>query len=173
MRVTNQPGAAVEARFTGTEVRWRASRYDDAGQARVSIDGKEVEVVDLYSPGRDIPVVWERKGLSPGDHTIRIEALGRKQEASKGIWINVVAIEPGWQPSEIGAAAFDSAKVLPDKEGFALLQIRNRKGEEVRLRDFGSAGAGRTPYMTWLPIRGVKAAPFSRTNPSRTSRRKS
>lgn len=43
-------------------------------------------------------------------------------------------------------------------------------GEPVRLCDFASAGATGNPYRTWLNVRGVEPAEFSRTNPWRSTR---
>jgi hypothetical protein len=40
----------------------------------------------------------------------------------------------------------------------------------VRLCDFASAGAGGTPYRSWLPVRGVEPTPFSPGNPLRSMR---
>ncbi len=52
-----------------------------------------------------------------------------------------------------------------------LLQCRGADGRTVRLSDFGSAGEAGTPFLSWLPVRGVpEATPFSQTNPLRTGR---
>jgi DUF1680 family protein len=40
----------------------------------------------------------------------------------------------------------------------------------VRLCDFASAGAGGSPYRSWLEVKGVSSTEFSRTNPLRSSR---
>ncbi len=172
LRVTKTPGAAVEYRFEGDVVRWRAQRFDDAGQAEVSLDGKPVEVVDLYGPERGRPTVWEREGLGPGPHVLRIVATGKKQEASKGVWINVAALEPAPAPPRFAASAFRRGVFRPERDAVGTWEVADLAGRKVRLRDFGSAGRNRTPYLTWFPIDGAPVVPFSRENPSRTGRSK-
>ena len=49
-------------------------------------------------------------------------------------------------------------------------EVSDLKGHAIRLRDFGSAGRDRAPYVTWLPAKNAKVVPFSRENPQRTSR---
>ena len=51
-----------------------------------------------------------------------------------------------------------------------LLELPTTDGRVLRLCDFASAGDGGTPYLTWLPVKGVAATPFSRTNPLRSGR---
>jgi hypothetical protein len=62
-------------------------------------------------------------------------------------------------PVKISSSGDDFYVELPDKAG-----------EAVRLRDFGRAGRDRKPYITWLDVEGTKTVPFSRENPSRTGR---
>ena len=51
-----------------------------------------------------------------------------------------------------------------------LVEFTALDGRTVRLCDFASAGAGGSPYRSWLEVKGVKDTGFSRTNPLRTSR---
>jgi len=51
-----------------------------------------------------------------------------------------------------------------------LLACRDAKGKGLRLCDFGSAGEGGTPYVSWLKITNPPRAAFSRTNPLRSAR---
>lgn len=88
-RFTNIPDATAEATFEGTGVRWLGNKYDDAGKAEVSIDGKVVAVVDQYGPGRDLPFVWDQKGLPAGKHTIRVRVTTERNAESKDHYINV------------------------------------------------------------------------------------
>ncbi len=170
LHTTKKPGATVEFRFEGDVVRWTARRYDDAGQVEVSIDGRQVDVVDLYGPVRDAPFAWERKGLGRGPHTIRLIATGKKQTASKDVWVNVAAMEPTRRPPTFDVSTFDKATFVPDAAAVGFLNVTDVAGASIRLRDYGSAGADRMPYVTWLPVRGVSPTPFTRENPSRTSR---
>ena len=93
MHATRQPGSSAEYAFEGTGIRWIARRYDDAGKAEVIIDGKVVDTVDLYDPGRDVPWKWEKAGLAPGKHVIGIRLLDDKNPASKDHYINIIGLE--------------------------------------------------------------------------------
>jgi DUF1680 family protein len=90
---TNSVGATVEGKFQGTGVRWLGSRFDDAGIAEVSIDGKVVATVDQYGPGRGLPFEWSQKNLKPGSHLIRLRLLNAKPPQSKDRFINVAGFE--------------------------------------------------------------------------------
>jgi len=90
---TNSVGATVEYKFEGTGVRWLGFRYDDAGKAEVSIDGKVIATVDQYGPGRDLNFEWSHKGLARGPHTIRLRLLAQKRPESKDRFINVAGFE--------------------------------------------------------------------------------
>ncbi len=46
---------------------------------------------------------------------------------------------------------------------------RDAAGNVMRLRDFGTAGADRRPYVTWLRARNAAVGAFSRENPLRTT----
>jgi len=43
-------------------------------------------------------------------------------------------------------------------------------GQTVRLQDFATAGEGGAPYVSWLRIKNVSPAPFTRANPLRSAR---
>ena len=51
-----------------------------------------------------------------------------------------------------------------------LVQYEAKDGQKVHLCDFASAGATRTPYKSWLEIKGAEKVPFSRFNPLRSGR---
>ncbi len=95
---SSEPGAWAERRFQGTAVRWLGHRGDDAGQAEVMLDGQAMGVVDQYSQPPDSHVSWERTGLSPGEHTIRITVRPEKHPASKGNIINIEGLELPTRP---------------------------------------------------------------------------
>jgi DUF1680 family protein len=90
---TNVVGATAEATFEGTGIRWLGYKFDDAGQAEVTMDDKPVAVVDQYGPGRDLPFDWSHAGLSPGKHTIRLKLLESKNPKSKDRFINVAGFD--------------------------------------------------------------------------------
>ncbi len=59
----------------------------------MSIDGKVEEKVDMYIPARGLAFTWERCGLQPGKHTIRIKLLDEKNPAAKDRFINIASFE--------------------------------------------------------------------------------
>jgi hypothetical protein len=73
-------------------LRLRACHARDYGIYRVSLDGKEIGRVDFYSPelrfGHD-KLGWQE--LSPGDHTLRFECVG-KSVASSGHLLGIDAL---------------------------------------------------------------------------------
>jgi hypothetical protein len=92
-RFSNEIGATAECAFEGTGVRWLGHRFDDAGRAEITIDGKSVGVVDQFGPGRDLPFDWTHHRLSPGRHTIRLRLRPDKPEQSKDRYLNVIGFE--------------------------------------------------------------------------------
>ena len=92
-RYSNEVGATAEGVFEGTGVRWLGKRFNDAGSAEVTIDGRPVAVVDQYGPGRDLPFDWTLRGLAPGRHTIRLRILPEKPGPSTDRFINVAGFE--------------------------------------------------------------------------------
>jgi len=89
---SNAQATAVYS-FEGTGIRWLGCKYDDGGMVEAKLDDQVVEVVDQYGPGRDLPFCWERRGLAPGKHSIKLTVLGRKAPESKGVIVNLAAFE--------------------------------------------------------------------------------
>jgi hypothetical protein len=91
---TNQPGETARLSFRGTGIRYVYTKAYNRGKARVSVDGRECAVVDLY----DRRIVWqsftECGGLPPGDHTLEIRVLGSRNPASKDTVVDIDALIP-------------------------------------------------------------------------------
>ena len=49
-----------------------------------------------------------------------------------------------------------------------LIDCSDASGGKLRLCDFGSAGEGGSPYLSWLPMRNTHKTRFSRANPRRS-----
>ncbi|HWC10952.1 MAG TPA: S8 family serine peptidase [Acidimicrobiales bacterium] len=82
-RYTDSAGGSAELRFSGTAVQWVARRQPNAGISDVLVDGVKVASVDLYNPSTQYKqVVFERTGLPPGEHTIRVVRTGTKNAAA-------------------------------------------------------------------------------------------
>ncbi len=177
---SRETGAAFEYDFDGDGIRWFGALFEDAGKARVLVDGKQVAVVDQYGPVRGMPFAWEHKGLGPGKHTLRIEVSGEKTPVSQNTWSNVAGFGPpsaerpgfssGLAPLDVktldarpmdGAANTAGALVMVD--------VTDAAGQTVRLRDFGTAGRHGVSYASWLPARNARPTPFSTENPLRSS----
>jgi len=92
-RYCNAVGATAQGQFEGTGVRWLGRRFDDAGQAEVSIDDHVVAVVNQYGPGRNLLFDWAYHGLAPGRHSIRLRLLPDKPAGSRDRYLNVIGFE--------------------------------------------------------------------------------
>jgi hypothetical protein len=93
-KVTATAGAKVTLSFRGTSIRWIGYRGPDAGIARVQVDGGAVTEVDTYSPTFKVQeVVFTATGLADANHTLTIEATGRKNDASTAAQIVVDAFD--------------------------------------------------------------------------------
>jgi len=76
---TNTAGARATFTFTGTSVTWIGYRGMRAGMARVYIDGNFITTVDLFGRrDENMARVYTAGGLSPGSHTLVIEATGEQ-----------------------------------------------------------------------------------------------
>lgn len=74
---TRLPGAFATYSFVGTDFAWISTRSPVRGSARVSVDGKYLTTVNLYSPDTQVrQIVFSRSWSSLARHTIRIEAVG-------------------------------------------------------------------------------------------------
>lgn len=97
MRYSNEPGSTFEGTFEGTTVIWEGARLQDAGMAKISIDGKEIANVDQYAYSgvkqrlnqSEVPFRWSISDLTGGKHTIKVTILPHKNAESDGTKINV------------------------------------------------------------------------------------
>jgi hypothetical protein len=92
--VTATKDATATYKFRGTSVSWIGYSGPDAGIALVSVDGSAPTEVDTYS--RDFKVqqvVFTASGLTDADHTLTIQATGRKRPASTAAQIFVDAFD--------------------------------------------------------------------------------
>lgn len=90
---SNSPGASVHLRFVGTGVTWIYTKAFNRGRAAVVIDGRQVRIVDQYSP----EVVWQSRlrfdGLPHGEHYLEVRVLGEAAKESKDSHIDVDGFE--------------------------------------------------------------------------------
>jgi hypothetical protein len=87
-------GARATFSFKGTSVTWIGFRGQDAGIARVYLDGAFVADVDTYASPKQVAVaLFTASGLSSGSHTLAIEVTGQKNAASTNAFIRVDAFD--------------------------------------------------------------------------------
>ena len=88
-------GASATFTFTGTSVRWLASRGRAKGIALVKVDGGDPREVDLFARPNDeirTPAITI-DGLTPGQHTLTIEVTGRQNQFAEGNAVDVDAFD--------------------------------------------------------------------------------
>ena len=98
MALSRQRGDAAQFEFAGTEIRWIGKRGGNCGRADVYIDGRlEARNVDLYGPDPQKPqqVLFSKKGLSSGTHTIKIVVNGGKNAKSSDVYVGIDAFQYG------------------------------------------------------------------------------
>ncbi|MHC4165461.1 MAG: beta-L-arabinofuranosidase domain-containing protein [Planctomycetota bacterium] len=97
-RCAHESGCYFEGKFKGSIIVWEGLRGQDAGIAKVSIDGKDVAEVDQYGytdvyvprlDQREVPFRWSITNIGGGEHIIKVTILSHKNRASSGTRINV------------------------------------------------------------------------------------
>jgi hypothetical protein len=99
-RYSSAPGAAVAYRFRGTDVALVATTSPVRGRARVFIDGKQVAIIDEYSPRTLYRQRVFTAHLPLREHTLTVRVLGTHNAKSKGDRVDIDAFQalvPGGQ----------------------------------------------------------------------------
>jgi hypothetical protein len=86
--------SSVTVKFTGSRLVWLAKKSPPYGFAKVTLDGGDPVMVDLYSAS----VLWQQKAwdtgvLPEGSHTVVIEWTGTPSRAGGGVDMNVDAFQ--------------------------------------------------------------------------------
>jgi hypothetical protein len=90
--ISSTPGARATLPFIGTSVSWLGYRGPDAGIANVYLDGSFAGEVDLYDPDEHVQaVLFTSPPLADANHTLTIEATGRRNAASRDARVAVDA----------------------------------------------------------------------------------
>jgi hypothetical protein len=91
---TQTAGANMVLPFRGVGISWIGYRGPDAGIASVQVDGAAPSEIDLYAPTATYqPVVYTASGLADANHTLTIQATGRKNVASSAARVVVDAFD--------------------------------------------------------------------------------
>jgi len=174
LRFSKDAGDTLRYTFEGDGIRWVGKKFDDAGKAIVTIDGKEVALVDQYGPYREESFSWEYRGLGDGTHEITIEVSAQKNENSKGTFINMVELIP--TDAEIiphlDAATLSILKYFTSEDSLVTLEVKDINNKTVVLKDFDSSGEQGQFYITWLIVDHIEKAEFTQQNPLRSCRYK-
>lgn len=147
-------GAYAQFTFTGTSIRWIATRAYNRGITDVYIDNVFITKVDMYGPGEVCQTtMFEADALAFGSHTIKLVNTGTKNPSSSNYVIDVDAFEygsvnllsnPGFETDfaywmDWGNTAIDTSNVHS-----GLKAVRN-----------GTAGAGREQNIFSGVVPGV------------------
>jgi hypothetical protein len=79
----------VTFKFKATGIKWVSRKGPDQGQARVTIDGVDKGIFDLYNPTTQMKAVVSFTGLPNVLHTLVITSLGTKNASSSGTQVVV------------------------------------------------------------------------------------
>ncbi|WP_030938218.1 beta-galactosidase [Streptomyces sp. NRRL S-646] len=112
---SNKAGDSLTVPFDGTAIRWIGSKTNNHGNADVYLDGTKVATVD-DSGGENQAVIFQKTGLTPGAHTLKIVVDGNH---SSGSTDNYVAIDAIDVPTGT-AAAEPTYPVVPQQPGTAI-----------------------------------------------------
>jgi hypothetical protein len=106
-------GTELQARFTGSGIRWIGPRQSGYGKADVYIDGVLVGSTDQYAATGDSSIgamIYESPMLTDGPHTLKIKLTGQKNPASSGYVVvvdrfEVLGANPGSQYTRVDERA--------------------------------------------------------------------
>jgi len=90
----NSSGASVSVTFEGTYLAWIAKKAPVYGKAEVTLDGRSLGTIDLYSASIGWQEkVWGSGTLKSGLHTVTIAWTGTKNTAATDTNISVDAFD--------------------------------------------------------------------------------
>ncbi len=90
----NSSGASVTVTFEGTYLAWIAKKSPVYGKAEVTLDGRSLGTIDLYSASTEWQQkVWGTGTLESGRHTVTITWTGTKNPAATDTNISVDAFD--------------------------------------------------------------------------------
>ncbi|MFF7187375.1 beta-galactosidase [Streptomyces sp. NPDC008222] len=111
---SNKAGDSVTVPFDGTAIRWIGSKTDNHGHADVYLDGTKAATVD-DSGSESQAVVFQKTGLTPGAHTLKIVVDGTHSSGSSDNYVAIDAIDV-----PTAATATSTYPVVPQQPGTAI-----------------------------------------------------
>ena len=112
---SNKAGDSLTVPFDGTAIRWIGSKTNNHGYADVYLDGTKAATVD-DSGGENQAVLFQKTGLAPGAHTLKIVVAGTHSPASTDNYVAVDAIDV----PTADAAQQPTYPVVPQQPGTAI-----------------------------------------------------
>jgi len=92
LKYSDETGASAQIAFRGSSVVFVYTKAFNRGMALIRIDDAEVARLDLYDPD----IHWQQhlrvNHLSPGEHRLSVEVLGRANPRSKGNFVDLDGI---------------------------------------------------------------------------------
>jgi cell wall-associated NlpC family hydrolase/putative cell wall-binding protein len=93
-RYADTAGSSVTVKFTGTSLAWIGKRSPVYGIAKVTLDGGDPVLVDLYDAGTVWnTLIWQTGTLAAGAHTLVIEWTSAKNDAATDYNVSVDAFD--------------------------------------------------------------------------------
>ena len=93
-KFANSSGCSVTISFVGTHLTLLAKKSPKYGKAKITLDGKVLGTVDLYSSTAKFrQKVWGSGNLKQGAHTVVISWTGTKRGAATGTYIDIDAVD--------------------------------------------------------------------------------
>ncbi|MET7456797.1 beta-galactosidase [Streptomyces sp. NPDC005574] len=111
---SNQAGDSVTVPFNGTAIRWIGPKTNNHGYADVYLDDVKAATVD-DSGSANQAVVFQKTGLPPGAHTLKIVATGTHSSGSTDNFVSVDAIDV-----PTASTATPTYPVVPRQPGTAI-----------------------------------------------------
>ena len=148
---SNLSGDYVQFLFSGDRVRWIGTRNSDHGIAEVYIDGTDFGPVDSYNPTeQDQQVLYEKTGLSSGQHTLKVVVLNQKNAASSNYYVDWDAFADHPQNLALGAQTWTSSNVSPPANNPTGLSYT---GAQAVDGDYGTYWASNGQvFPSWLEV---------------------
>jgi len=159
---------AIEFTFHGTGVRWIGAKNNNHGMANVYIDGVSQGLVDTYGPVWEKQLIlFEKRNLPEGVHTLKVAVSGTKNAASTGTaidWDAFEAIQGGTkyeaESGTVGGGAVTASDTYAS--GGSKVGTLNSDGAYVQFGSVNTPSGTGTGYYD-LTIRYSNGYPDTRT----------
>ena len=103
-RSADSAGASVTVQFTGIYAAWIAKTSPASGKAKLTLDGGDPVMVDLYSESTLYQQkAWNSGVIGYGIHVLKIEWTGVKSQEASGTSINLDALQLMGRLDSVGA----------------------------------------------------------------------